>query len=182
MWVCSVIVAADCHSRHPPYLFEISVFFRVKPSATRGVTVSVNVLQRLKTLFQRTQWMFFRSWALWRCASHSFQVRPVTAALHNGTTDSGICTGSAGIARRLLGVAAAPRSASRWERPVAPRPAHQDAAWRWRSAETEAAHTGVHSVNAPALRPSRRSPCLPFFFFLLTDALAWVCVSAPPLF
>lgn len=93
----------------------------------------------------------------------TFQVRPVTAALHNGTTDSGICLGSAGIAGRLLGDAVAPRLASCWERALAPRPAHQDVAWRWCSAETEAAHTGVHSVIAPALHRSRRSPRLPFF-------------------
>lgn len=43
------------------------------------------------------------------------------------------------------------------------RPARQVLVWQWRSAETEAVHTGVYSPNVSALHRSRHSPSLPFF-------------------
>lgn len=109
-------------------------------------------------------------------------VQRVTA-LHNGTTNSSLCTASGGnrlpCVGRLCGVTRCAARLSGWHN-VRVTSARQVVARRWCSAETEAVDTGVYSPNVSALRRRGHSPslCCVFFFFKLTAVLAWVCVTS----
>lgn len=89
-----------------------------------------------------------------RLAQPSFKVKPV-GPLHDGTTNSGLCVGSVGTGCHALDASLG----SRRRMLVQSRPARLR---QWRSAGTEAAHTGVYSLRASVSRPCRHRPSLLF--------------------